>query len=383
MKGRKIENIKVFFRERPLLYKIARALYFPVRIVENRKLKRRIKKDVSELLERLERLDKKQNYVFFVGIPVCENLGDLAMMVCIRKWIEKNFAGYGLFEMKTYPTYDKKVRQKLKELVKEDDIFVTQSGAVYGDRHQDHGMHRYLLKEFPKNRILFMPGTAEFAASDELSKTANLFNTHKKALLLARDQVSFKMLSAKLDKERIRLFPDIVTCMIGRVDEPKGNNREGVLVCKRIDGEKVLTDKNMDGFIDNIRTEVNKVSMTDMMFEQSYEYVMLHATETISAKLRLFASYQVLVTDRLHGMIYALISNTPVVVLPTYNHKVREAAKWFKEYYPESVFFCETLEEAEDRTKELLQNKPVIQNKSIFKEKYYDGLKAEFDSITI
>ena len=379
---RKIENLKVFFRERPVIYKIARLAYLPMRIIEKIKLDRMIAKEVSEEIEHMKHLDRTRKYVFYTGIPNCSNLGDLAMTYCIRKWVGEEFKDYTIFEMKSYPLYDKRVKTKLQKFVSKDDIFITQPGAVFAQRNRDHRMHLYLLKQYPQNRILFMPGSTDSTNAEQFTEMAMLFNANKRALLLARDPVSYEVLCKKMSPERVRLFPDIVTSLIGCWPGlPEDNYREGVLVCKRIDGEKVFTDKYMENLLNNLKTITDKLDITDMMFEQTYEYVMAHAEETIAAKLRLFSSYQVIMTDRLHGMIYALISNTPVIVLPTYNHKVSEVAKWLKEYYPESVYFCETLEEAEERIKELLQNKPVIQNESVFKEMYYDKLKEEFDSV--
>lgn len=383
MNERKVENIKVFFRERPILYKIALILYTPVRVVENLKKRIRIKKDVAELLTRLNRLDGTKKRVFFCGIPVCENLGDVAMMICIRQWIEEHFAGYDIFEMKTYPTYHKKVREKLKNCVKKEDIFITQSGALFCNRHQDHGMHRYLLATFPDNRILFMPVTVDLTDAGELQKTAELFNRHKHSLLLTRDHVSYEMIHEEFDSKRIRVYPDIVTTMIGRESE-EVSGRNGILVCKRIDGEKCYTDKGIEDFLRRLRKLSPKVDITDTTFERSYEDTMSHGMEEIERKIKKFAAYKIIVTDRFHGMIFALIANTPVIILPTKGQKVKEGARWFGEFYSNSLFFCETLEEAEEKIKYMLDKDMKIQNQSIVKELYYDNrLKEEFDMITL
>lgn len=66
-----------------------------------------------------------------------------------------------------------------------------------------------------------------------------------------------------------------------------------------------------------------------------------------------------IITDRYHGMIFSLISDTPVVVLGTNGHKVKEGATWFNNTYPNSIFFCESVEDAEVKVRELMNNYAV------------------------
>ena len=46
--------------------------------------------------------------------------------------------------------------------------------------------------------------------------------------------------------------------------------------------------------------------------------------QVVSSELQKFAARQVVVTDRLHGLIFALITHTPCVVMSAFNHKIRE-----------------------------------------------------------
>lgn len=382
MDERKIENLKVFFREKPVLYEITKVLYYPVRMVHKVKLKIRTRKKANILLNNLNSLSREKKYIFFCGVPIHQNLGDAAQMLCIRQWIAENFAEYTLVEIESYPSYDKRVRRRLENFAQPQDIFITESGATFSDRHEDHGMHRYLLKQFPKNRILMMPETVDFSNSEELQKTAKLFNAHGHALFLARDKVSYDMVQNVFDKKRVMIYPDIVTTMIGQ-KQYVGNQRHGILICKRIDGEKCYTDKGIEKFLKQLMKVTDRVDITDTNFEDSYEYTMNHLEEVIRKKIDTFASYEVLVTDRFHGMIFSLIANTPVVVLPTKGHKVREGAKWFKENYPDAIYFCESLDDAKRTVDKLLTDGIRVSNQPVFKEKYYDVLKQKFDELTM
>ncbi|MFI5429468.1 polysaccharide pyruvyl transferase family protein [Aeromicrobium sp. UC242_57] len=60
-----------------------------------------------------------------------------------------------------------------------------------------------------------------------------------------------------------------------------------------------------------------------------------------------FSNYQVTVTDRYHGVIFSLISGTPVVVLESTDHKLRSGVQWFPpQIFGNMIRFAGSVEEA-------------------------------------
>ena len=332
----------------------------------------------KEILNVLITMEPRDKRVFYMGVPVHENLGDAAQMFCIRKWIRQYYSEYDLVEIESEPTNSKRVRSQLEKIIIKENILIVESGATFSDKHVDHSMHRYLLETFKENKLLFMPNTVNLHDTNQMRITANLFNEHPKSMFLARDPESLNMIKPYFDNSRIKLYPDIVTMLIGNV-EFKGE-RNGILVCKRIDGEKLYTDSDSKVMIQKLKS-LGNVDLTDTDFEKDIEYTYSHLEEVIMNKLHLFSKYNVVLTDRYHGMIFSLIANTPVVVLATVGHKVREGAKWFKQDYPNSIWFCETPEEAYTQVKKLVNAKVRCNNTGLYKERYFDKLKEQFDNI--
>ena len=377
MNERAVENIKVVLRRNKCIYYVSKLLFSPVALYLYTRKEIRIWRKTKALKLMLNRLNLDKERVFYFGVPIHENLGDAAQMFCIRKWIHFNFPQSELVEIETFPTYKKSVRRILSKIVKKNDFLVCESGATFCNRHEDHGMHRWLLSSFKDNRILFMPQTVDLSDKGEMGKTASLFNAHPSAVFLARDPESYRMVSEHFVQNRIKLCPDIVTTLIGKFvfTDP----REGVLVCKRIDGEKKYSDYEVADMLKNIKNISTRLNITDTNFEHSIQYTYSHLENEIMDKFRLFSQYKVIVTDRYHGMIFSLISNTPVVVLPTSGHKVREGALWLKDDYPDSIYFCETPNEAYLKIKELLDNNLTVQNKGLYIEKYFNTLLTELN----
>ena len=57
-----------------------------------------------------------------------------------------------------------------------------------------------------------------------------------------------------------------------------------------------------------------------------------------------FCGAELLITDRLHGMVFAALTGTPCIVFSNYNHKVKGTYEWIK-YLP-YIRYVETQKEA-------------------------------------
>ena len=377
MNQRTIENIKVLLRKNRTVYFVSKALYSPVALFLYFKKERVISEKTKVLKETLSHIEPLKNRVYYFGVPIHENLGDAAQMYCIRQWINTNFPNRELIEIETLPTYKKSIRRILTRIIKKEDYLICESGATFCNRHEDHGMHRWLLSTFLDNRILFMPQTVDLGDKGEMTKTASLFNAHPYAVFVARDPESYRMVAQEFDKRRIKLCPDIVTTMIGQRNY--SGLRKGILVCKRIDGEKKYSDYELSNLLKKLKSITSSLDITDTNFEHSIQYTYSHLEKEITDKFRLFSQYSVVLTDRYHGMIFSLIADTPVVVLPTSGHKVKEGALWLKKDYPESIYFCETPDEAYLTVKDILNKHLTIRNEGLYKEKYFDSLLKDIN----
>jgi pyruvyl transferase EpsI len=89
-------------------------------------------------------------------------------------------------------------------------------------------------------------------------------------------------------------------------------------------------------------------------------------TETLS----LFSGHQAVVTDRFHGLIFAILCRKPAVVLPTVDHKLTSAMAWFKDIA--NVQLCENVAEVPSRLERVLST-PVNAYPD-FNDLYFDQL---------
>ena len=189
-------------------------------------------------------------------------------------------------------------------------------------------------------------GQAKLQASIPIYNDSNV-------TIVAREKQSFDILLKVYSDATILLTPDIVlsTTMEDYGVIPK--TRSGVLFVTRSDPEKSVSDSTWEA-LEKAAAEVGKVCRhTDMYSE--IPVTKDNRAECVRKKMQEFCGVELVITDRLHGMVFAALTATPCIVFSNYNHKVKGTYDWIS-YLP-YIRYCETVEEAEAAIPELLTMK--------------------------
>ncbi|WP_099205684.1 polysaccharide pyruvyl transferase family protein [Scatolibacter rhodanostii] len=323
----------------------------------------------------LKKTSAQKKYIFYIGIPVHNNLGDLAQGVCIRKWIRESYPNREVIELETDCLVNTKLPliNQLKQCYQKDDIIIFQSGYTTTDLggFADE-MHRAVITALPNAKILMMPQTIFFQDQQKQNETSFVYNRAKNMLFLARDRISFELAIKMFPDIRVKLFPDIVTSMIGtRVPSLQ---REGILFCCRDDTEKYYSEEELNGLIEKCRKQV-LVHITDTTKKGNAKDIVRDAKKYIEKEIDSYGKYKLIITDRYHGTIFSLIAGTPVILIKTTDHKVITGGEWFKGVYDTHVFIANDLDEAYDLATKIIDTNINYTLVPYFKEKYYDKLR--------
>lgn len=266
----------------------------------------------------LERkLEEDKDVIWFIGSAHYDNIGDQAISYATIKFLNNYFPNYTLIEIRLCDYY--KYLKAIKKLAKKDDIIVMQGGGNMGFYYFDAEVNRRnVIKSFPDNQIIIFPSTIDYGTSPralhELNNSIKIYNKHKKLTICAREEKSYYTMKELYKNNNIILVPDIVLWL----NIPEFSlKREKVGLCLRRDIEKTNLSneifnkfKNESRFVitDNVSTEKNITSdMREKIFID---------------KLKEFSSYEVVITDRLHTMIFCEITETPCLFLDNSNGKV-------------------------------------------------------------
>ncbi len=261
------------------------------------------------------------------------NLGDVAITYAQRKFLEEKFPDYEVIEIPISETY--KNMKSLKRVIGKDDVITIIGGGNFGNLYQEiEDMRQAFIKTFKKNTVVCFPQTIDFSedklGNKKLKKAKEVYKRNKKLVLFARENKSFNVMKKNFKLNNIYLAPDIVLSLNKK--EPK-LKRENITICFRNDNENKINKTRKQEIIDLLTlkykellyfkdTHVGKVSITENEREKY-----------LSEIWNTFKKSKVVLTDRLHGMIFCVITGTPCIVFPNSNGKIESTYyTWLKNY---------------------------------------------------
>lgn len=124
------------------------------------------------------------------------------------------------------------------------------------------------------------------------------------------------------------LTPDIVTYLDDLINL-NNNKIKGVLILLRKDKEKYLDKYKQKQLIDLIKKIYNKYDISGNILDIHIN-TLEKGKEKVSNQLKIISEHELVITDRLHGMIFSVITESSCIVIRNYNHKLASSYQWFK-----------------------------------------------------
>lgn len=311
--------------------------------------------------------------IFVFGIPQYLNYGDLAIACAEDRFLRKNFPNKEIINIPE-PSTNVQLRYLSKRICK-DDIITIPGGGNMGEEYSFQDQMRIkILGAFPHNRIVSFPQSTSyniknpsshfFMLKDTLSDTTDTY-------LFARDKFSFQFMKNNFPSNvHVFLTPDIVLNLTFN----KALKRSAITTFLRRDSEKLQNSRVKD-LIDELSKQY-EVQANDTEEPYWKHIVTDDNRETfVNNKLAEFASSKLVITDRLHGMIFSIITGTPAIVFDNANHKIKHAYEdWF--FKVPYIYYADTNLDLYKIAKEIM-NDHVIQTKvPDFIDKYDPLIRA-------
>ncbi len=263
--------------------------------------------------------------VYIVGTPVHGNIGDQAILLAELKFLNDNFPKYKVIPIESYII--SKYVNLLKKFIKNNLLLVHGGGFLGSLWLNEEEMFRKVLINFPNNNIIVFPQTIYFDnvdVDDEIMKESiKIYSSHKHLTICLREKYSYDIMKKYFKDVNILLIPDMVLYL----DNIKCENiRDNILFCIRRDKEKV--QYNLED-VKKYLEEKYQISYTDTVIDKNvYSY---NRKKVFLKKINEFSKYKLVITDRLHGMIFALLSETPCLVLENKSYKIKGVYEWIKD----------------------------------------------------
>ncbi|MCR4652982.1 MAG: glycosyltransferase [Eubacterium sp.] len=267
---------------------------------------------------------KTRRLVYF-ELPCFDNLGDHAIRYATEKYLKEYAKRDGKAQVFTVGGWDTVPGiRSLRRVSGPEDIIILQGGGNLGSMYDFAEIfRRKVIRSFRNNRIIILPQTVYYAkdegGDEELKEDRKVFGRCRDLTICARDRQSEDFLRKNFSA-RVIPMKDMVLSL-GNVAEEKGM-RHGILLALRSDREGRLTGADKEKIIRICRTFTDDVFVTDTCVHRELKEA--EAENLLKNKWRLFSGRKLIVTDRLHGMLFAVITRTPCVVIGGSHFKIRE-----------------------------------------------------------
>lgn len=316
-------------------------------------------KNFKILKKNVENMRDGKGIIFLLATPNHGNVGDQAIAFAERRFLEEELSNFHIVEI----MFNEYVRwkEKLETVIKEEDIICYHGGGNMGTQYFEcETEFRDMIQRFDQNRIITFPQTI-FYGKDERSQkefecSKDIYGAHSKLILVAREHYSYEVMKEAYGAtNKVIMVPDIVLYL----QPEKGTKKEGALVCLRNDVERSLSKEDHEYIFRKLREHFGTVVQSDTIVD--IDYVSREAREGIvRSKLEEFRNAELVVTDRLHGMVFSYLSDTPCLVLSNYNYKVAGVYEWIKK--SKKILFLQDVKKFEESLAQLERNagEPVM-----------------------
>lgn len=312
-----------------------------------------------------QKLKYNPNAVFLVMTPEHGNLGDHAIAYAETELLHEQ--GISYIEVTEWQINILK-RYGWLDIMNGYPIFCQGGGYLGTLWFTAEENLRRIIRCNPKSPIIIFPQTIFYEDNDwgreELQKSIQIYNQHNGLTIYAREKTSYDFM--KPIYRDVRLMPDMVMSL---KRDDRQFVRSGCLLCLRSDCEKTRTDAQEQLIREQARAIfADNVKDTDMI---DGDRIPVEQRESaLDKKFAEFASAELVITDRLHGMVFCAITGTPCIVVDSKSPKVRGCYEWIR--HLDYIRFADDMADIAQEYEQIPQTEHYYNNSHILH--YYEEL---------
>lgn len=261
--------------------------------------------------------------IILLNVPTHGNLGDHLLSIASQEFFRENFPTHKILCVTSSQLYFS-IRISLRDVI-ESDILCIAPGGFLGSLYEEENRILNIIRRFPKNKIIILPQSYYYENTslgmEKKSKAREVYQRHSQLYVTVREQKSYDILIKDIMKgkeERVWLLPDMALYLKRKQSTLE---RNGVLWCMRNDSEKNIANSSI---IAELKKQIELLGLQQSYTDTYVNYsIPLDCEEKeVEKKIKDFQSAKIVITDRLHGMIYAYLTGTPCIVLDNVSGKV-------------------------------------------------------------
>lgn len=320
------------------------------------KIRNFLKYRLSNLLIRLKTLyysfcKSKHKKIFILGVVEHKNFGDFAISEGGYQFIKDNFDAR-ICEFTEEQMSNPLTFNLIEKMLSDQDIIFCQGGGNHGNIYLFHeNYRREVIRRFQKNRIVVFPQTYYFTPDENGKKEASIsqeiYNSHPDLIIAMRDRLSYSLTAEAYPQAKVIFCPDMVLYMMNQFKKQATDS--DLMILFRSGIEEYFSGQEKEELLDSLKKTYsikfnNHSTNEDVNSRSRYPL--------IKNQVELYSKSKVVITDKLHGAIFSVLSGTPCIMLKTFNHKLEEVSKLFTS--TKGYYYCDDLSKVPELVKEAI-----------------------------
>lgn len=286
------------------------------------------------------------------------SIGDHAQTLAIKKWLKKNYKGIEVLDFTLRDT-----TEAILSALNPEDILMFHSGGNLGDYYgQDEENRQHLILNAKRNKIIILPKTIRFVNQEAIETAEKVYNSHRDLTICCRDLKSYSFAQKHFCKARLVPCPDFALTLKPKL---KHNKRERILGLFRTDPESLGSQKYMS-YVDEEKDFVYRPFMVSNKVRKF----------TLQSFLKNLQKYKAVITDRMHGVYFSLITGTPCVAVSQNLGKTKSMMDWIKNV--DYVKYVESAEEIPAALEQVCNSSKDLSFLDEWEKWFNDELKKRF-----
>lgn len=368
-------KINLFLRNPQIYFSLVRIKTEANKLRKDNCFKRRIlekkrRKYITSLEKEIHRKRQKAERIYFImATPEHGNLGDQAIVSAEIKYLNKIGIDKELL-IEIPESYYYHCKSIVNQYICPKDVIIINGGGNLGTLWENcDDIISDIVESFSDYKIICFPESCyysmDYNGKKRLERNKQIYDGCKNLYITLRDKYSFDFFKQNFST-KVMYVPDIVLSLSY---ESERNKRKGVLLCLREDKERVLSKDKIDEIKDLFMIMGLQYKETSTLVPE--KITRKNRDKLLYKKWEEFSSAKLVITDRLHGMIFSAITGTPCLAMDNINKKVSGVYEWIKTL---DYIQCVTDNNVEIGLIASLLGKDTVYNANVVWDKY-DALK--------
>lgn len=321
----------------------------------------------SEAFLFVYRLKIRKSDIVLLDTPLHGNLGDQAIAIAEIQILKENFPNKTVLEVPA--DYLDRFETKFAKITPLTKLILVHGGGFLGDLWPNEEYRfRKIVDAFRNHKLIVFPQTISFSSYKKnqfFEDSRKAYINGKKMHICLREQKSMDIMKKYFPEINILKVPDSVLMM-----KMKCNNeiKKNAILCFRADHEKIVSDVNVNFIKKTIEERFRKDEIYELDTVISHKIKIKSRKTHVKNLLTEFAKAKIVITDRLHGMVFAAITNTPCIALGNVNGKVEGVYEWLK--CNNYIYYLEDLNSFKEMYESIDLDRNYIYNNAFIKKEY-------------